>query len=114
LVEQKIEEVSFFSSQGCSPSWPGSGRPRGFLERGGRGERRSRRGREASLQESRGSSQGVSSGVVQARPDRSNRQESAIYCRPARRGGAAIDLCDARPLQGSVIGLRTDGGNAQR
>src|SRR5438445_6953565 len=56
LVEEKIEEVSVCFSQGCSPSWPGNWRPRGLLERGGRGERRSRRGREASLRESPGRS----------------------------------------------------------
>jgi hypothetical protein len=35
FVEQKIEEVSIFFSQGCSPLWLGSCRPREFLERGG-------------------------------------------------------------------------------
>src|SRR6266536_1058668 len=97
FVEEKIEEVSIAFSQGCSPSLPGGCRPRGLRERGGRGERLSRRGREASLRESRGSSHEVSRGVVQAKPDRSNRQESEICCRPARPARAAIDLCDARP-----------------
>src|SRR5260370_6188433 len=97
LVEEKIEEVSVCFSQRCSPSWPGNWRPRGLRERGGRGERLSRRGREASLRENPGSPQEVSRGVVQARTDRSTRQRSEIYCRPARRGRAAIDLCDARP-----------------
>src|SRR6266700_1072186 len=45
FVEQKIEQVSIFFSQGGSPSWPGNCRPRGLLERGGRGERLSQRGR---------------------------------------------------------------------
>jgi hypothetical protein len=35
FAEQKIEEVSIFFSQGCSPLWLGSCRPREFLERGG-------------------------------------------------------------------------------
>src|SRR5215468_848600 len=53
FAEEKIEEVSVDFSQGCSPWWLGSGRPRGLPERGDQGERRSRRGREASLRKRR-------------------------------------------------------------
>jgi len=53
FVEEKIEEVRFFFSQVCSPSWPGTFRSHWLLERGGRGEHLPRPVHEASLRESR-------------------------------------------------------------